>query len=94
VTRAPGPIEAQQPRSSLEAGADPKIVTMWISEVQGERLAAEQAIAETGEHRKFTRTELRELILQTDIREALQTAEREGKRKLYESVGLSLTFDP
>ncbi len=81
-------------RAALEAGADPKVVTTWIAEVQGKRMAAEQVVADSREHRKFTRKELRELVLQTDIREALQTAERDEKRKLYESLGLSLTFDP
>ena len=32
-------------RSALEAGADPTVVTGWISELQGERLAAERALA-------------------------------------------------
>ena len=31
--------------AALEAGADPTVVTGWISEVQGERLAAERALA-------------------------------------------------
>jgi site-specific DNA recombinase len=50
-------------RSALEAGADPTVVTGWISEVQGERLAAERALAAARpSSAALTADELRSLI--------------------------------
>ena len=34
-------------RTALEGGTDPAVVTGWIAEVQGERLAAERVLAAT-----------------------------------------------
>ena len=50
-------------RSALEAGADPTVVRSWISEVQGERLAAERALAAAQPSgRALTPDELRAVI--------------------------------
>ena len=35
----------RQYRKAIDSGADPSVVARWISEVQGERLRAEQELA-------------------------------------------------
>ncbi len=81
-------------RETLDAGADPAVVAAWIAEVQAERRMAEGEI-----HRRHTAAltegDIRALVESLgDLVRVLGAAEPAQKAALYESLGLSLTYEP
>ena len=74
-------------RSALEAGADPTVVSGWISEVQGKRLAAERTLAAAQPSGGvLSPAELRQLIEGLgDVAGALAQATRRSGRRCMPS---------
>ncbi|MFE9694323.1 hypothetical protein [Micromonospora sp. NPDC005806] len=84
-------------RAALEAGADPKIVTGWIAEVEAERRRA-LALLNEPKPRSVTRMS-HEQITQLgqqlgDIAVALGEANPADRAEVYRQPGLRLTYHP
>jgi site-specific DNA recombinase len=81
-------------RAALDSGADPAVVTTWIAEAQGEKLAA-QEVLDRSVRQSSTAAEIRDLIAGlTDVTQALKDASGEAKAELYTALGLRLTYRP
>jgi site-specific DNA recombinase len=85
-------------RAALDAGSNPVLVTQWINEAQQEKSAAEQRLrasrSSQPERQCFSESELT-AVIQTlgDMKDRLLAAQPADKRPIYESLGLSLTYD-
>lgn len=80
-------------RGALEAGATALVVAGWMTEVDAERLAAEQELGETVAREPLTEGEIRALI--GGVRDGLVRlvgAGPEAKAAMYEHMGLRLTY--
>lgn len=62
--------------------------------MQAEQIAAERVLAAAESPAIRTVDELRALIEQIDVRAALNEADAASKKRLYEALGVRLTFDP
>jgi site-specific DNA recombinase len=85
----------RQHRAALEAGADPQLVTSWMSEVQGQRKAAEARLQHQPERRRMSLDELDQLV--TSLRslgQAVASADLADKIEIYGRLGLTLTYYP
>ncbi|MBS2538394.1 recombinase family protein [Catenulispora sp. NF23] len=86
-------------RKALEAGADPVTVSGWIAEVNATRAAA-LASSATGRARANPQGRLSEeaitLMIQAlgDIRKVIEKATIEDKARVYDQLGLRLTYAP
>lgn len=81
-------------RQALEAGADATVVAGWMAEVQGDRLRAEHEMAMARPAEDLTPAAVRALIEDLPpIEEVLAEADPEAKARLYNELGLQLTFD-
>lgn len=81
-------------RQALEAGADPTVVAGWMAEVQGDRLRAEHELALATPAARMTPATVRALIDELPpIDDVLAEADHEAKARLYNELGLHLTFD-
>ncbi len=81
-------------QGALDSGADSAVVATWISQVQGEKLAAQKALAVTPPQ-SSTPAEIRDLITRLgDVVATLGRAEGEAKTELYAALGLRLTYRP
>ncbi len=85
-------------RAALEAGADPAIVTQWIAETQTERAVAvaalDRARQPSSPRRRMTRQEIKDLIdALGGLLTVLGKADPEDKAKVYQQLGLRLTYD-
>ena len=81
-------------RAALDSGADPAVVTTWIAEAQGEKLAAQETLA-IAPRQSSTPAEIRELIAGlTDVTKALKDADGQAKAEVYSALGLHLTYRP
>ncbi len=86
-----------QYRSALDAGADPSVVTDWMSETQTERRRLEAEIHDIGTSANppLIREQITELITELgDITSVLRQAEPDAKAKLYRQLDLRLDYDP
>ncbi|MET8355182.1 hypothetical protein ABZU69_36065, partial [Micromonospora sp. NPDC005206] len=56
-------------RAALDAGADPAVVTEWISQTQAERARAEADLHthSSNRPRRMSRTEIKDLVLQPGL---------------------------
>ena len=83
-------------RAALDAGADPAVVTGWISQVQAERTAAEALLSGTNpgkSSRRMTAEEIATLVGQLDdILAVLAQADPADKAEVYHQLGLRLTW--
>ncbi|MFP8959970.1 recombinase family protein [Streptomyces nanhaiensis] len=84
-------------RAALEAGADPAVVTRWITEVQAERTRAETrlhtAAQDTGT--RMTRDDVAAVVRSvSDLAAAVRQATPEDKAELYRRLGLRLAYTP
>jgi site-specific DNA recombinase len=83
-----------QYRKALDSGADPAVVAGWMSEVQTERLRAEQELAAAQPRAKLTDEQVRSLVRSLgDIAAVLADADPKLKSQLYEELGISVTYD-
>ncbi|WP_026189944.1 hypothetical protein [Salinispora mooreana] len=84
-------------RAALDAGADPTVVTAWITQTQADRARAEaelHALAGTTPHR-LTRAEITALVTALgDIAAVLRDADPADKAKVYRQLGLRLNYQP
>ena len=80
-------------RGAIDEGVDPRVVATWIAEVEGQRLAAAQVLAEHDEAR-IDEKALRAMIKSVDIGAMLKHADPADKAAVYADLGLTLTYDP
>jgi site-specific DNA recombinase len=81
-------------RGALDGGADPAVVATWISQVQGEKFAAQKVLA-VAPLQSSTPAEIRVLIARLgDLVATLGRADSVAKAELYAALGLRLTYKP
>ncbi|WP_170223674.1 hypothetical protein [Nonomuraea turkmeniaca] len=82
-------------KDTLDAGANPAVVSAWIQQTQAERTAALATLRRTDKKPKMTRDQIARTI---EKLEDMVTAFSEGsptrKADLYKSLGLRAEFDP
>jgi DNA invertase Pin-like site-specific DNA recombinase len=82
-------------REALEAGTDPAVVGRWINEVQAERTRAEEELRRRRPVAALSEDDIRAMVESVgDLIDVLQAADPKKKTDLYESLGLSLTYEP
>ncbi|WP_342775889.1 hypothetical protein [Micromonospora pisi] len=84
-------------RATLDAGADPTVVTAWITQTQAERTRAEADLhAQTHTTpKRMSRTEITSLVQALgDIVTVLRDADPADKAEVYRQLGLRLTYYP
>ncbi len=83
-----------QYRKALDSGADPAVVAGWMSEVQAERLRAEHELVAAQPRAKSTDEQVRSFVRNLgDIAAVLADADLKLKSRLYEELGISVTYD-
>ncbi|GGO14304.1 hypothetical protein [Micromonospora parathelypteridis] len=84
-----------QYRAALDAGADPALVTGWITQTQAERTRAEADLQTTQqtEPRRMSRSQIADLVRALgDIVAELRDADPDDKAEVYRQLGLRLTY--
>lgn len=82
-------------RATLDAGGDPVVVSSWIAEVQGEKLAAERAMAAVVPGEPLSRSAIKALVKdQGRALTKLARADAALKSELYTAMGLRLEYVP
>ncbi|WP_143728126.1 hypothetical protein [Micromonospora cremea] len=84
-----------QYRAALDAGADPALVTGWITQTQAERARAEADLQSTQqtEPRRMSRSQIADLVRALgDIATVLRNADPDDKAEVYRQLGLRLTY--
>jgi hypothetical protein len=82
-------------REALESGVDAAVVARWISEVQVERRSAEEEIRRRRPAAALTEDDVRAMVKNVaDLVGVLQAANAEKRAALYQSLGLSLIYEP
>jgi DNA invertase Pin-like site-specific DNA recombinase len=82
-------------REALEAGTDPAVVGRWVSDVQAERRSAEEELRRRRPTAVLTEDDIRAMVESiADLVGVLEAAEPPKKADLYESLGLSLIYQP
>jgi len=82
-------------RAALEAGADPATVAAWTREVQGQRLAAERALAAAAPARAITPTGLRGAVGDAGrLVRKLAKADPTLRAELYQGLGVRAIYLP
>ncbi|MER7394875.1 zinc ribbon domain-containing protein [Streptomyces sp. NPDC000151] len=83
-------------RAALEAGADPALVSQWITETQAKRAGAEAALRTTTGRpdTRMSRDEITRLVHAiSDLVAVVRQARTEDKAEIYRQLGLRLTYD-
>ena len=92
-------VKLEKYRTALEAGVDAETVGGWIAAVKAERAAA-LAGAVTDRARANPRGPLSEEAIKNmvqalgDMRQVIQNASPEDKARVYDGLGLRLTYAP
>ena len=82
-------------RAALEAGADPQLVTRWITEVQARRAEALARSHPIIGRRRMSKHDIAELIEALgNIPAVLAKAAPYDKAQIYSQLGLHLTYQP
>jgi hypothetical protein len=84
-------------RAALDAGADPTVVTGWITEVQSQRRKIQEQLSTPRPQptKTMNREHITTLIQQLgDITTALAEAEPTDRAEVYRQLGLRLTYHP
>jgi site-specific DNA recombinase len=87
-------------RATLDAGADPAVVSQWITETQARKLAAEARLrtqegTQAATRSRMTTEEITVMVNAiTDVLTILRTADPADKAELYARLGLRLTYQP
>ncbi|MFC7306775.1 recombinase family protein [Streptomyces monticola] len=84
-------------RAALEAGADPKLVTEWMTETQAKRARAEAELrtASRGVDVRMSRDEIARLVRSvSDLGAVIRQAETQDKADIYRELGLALAYIP
>ena len=80
--------------SVLDKGADPTVVSTWIAEVQGDRLAAERTLA-ASRASVLTAEDVRDVIDSLgDLVSVLADVDPAAKAKVYADLGIRLVYRP
>ena len=83
-----------QYRKALDSGADPSVVTRWISDVQTERGNAERVLAAQRAVDPLSTTDIRRMVESIDdTLRMLGDADPKTKATLYASLGITLTYE-
>ncbi len=83
-------------RAALEAGADPSVITQWITETQARRARAEAELRTVTKDQgaRMSRDEIACLVRSIgNLAAVVRQAEREDKAEIYRQLGLTLTYD-
>jgi site-specific DNA recombinase len=83
-------------RAALDAGADPTVVTTWITQIQNERRAIQQLITkpEPEPQQRLSRDQISTLVRQVgELTTALSQADPADRAEVYRQLGLRLTYD-
>lgn len=83
-------------RAALEAGADPAVITQWITQTQATRARAEAELraARTARTGELTRDDIAALARShCNLVTVLAAAEPADRVELYRQLGLILTYD-
>ncbi|MEW2219535.1 recombinase family protein [Streptomyces sp. NPDC006990] len=86
-----------QYRAALEAGADPELVTQWISEIQARRAQAQARLRTPGAGGsvKTSRDSIADLLRTAgDLTRLIHQAAPEDKTEIYRKLGLRLRYHP
>jgi hypothetical protein len=87
-------------RATLDAGADPAVVSQWITETQARKHATEARLrtqegAQAAARGCMTEKEIGAMVTAiTDVVTVLRAADPADKAALYAQLGLRLTFNP
>ena len=82
-------------REALESGVDPAVVARWISEVQLERRNAEEELRRRRPAAALTEDDIRAMVKSVaDLVGLMQAANAEKRAALYQSLRLSLIYEP
>jgi hypothetical protein len=82
-------------RTALEAGADPHLVTQWITEVQARRAEALARSHPSTGRQRMSKHDIGELLEALgNIPAVLAKAAPHDKAQLYSQLGLHLTYEP
>lgn len=82
-------------RAALEAGADAKLVTAWITETQARRAEAKARLVARPQPQRLTKEHIATLIDRLgDIRNVLAEADTDRKAKVYRELQLHATYHP
>jgi site-specific DNA recombinase len=85
----------RQHRAALEAGADPVLVTSWISDTQARRAAAKAQLDNSSAPKRLSREQIADLIRSVgSMTSTLATAAPADKAETYQELGLALTYHP
>jgi site-specific DNA recombinase len=85
----------RQHRAALEAGADPVLVTGWITETQAHRAAAQARLSPTSRPQRLTRDQITSIVSSMrDLITVLASADSADKADIYGQLGLELTYHP
>ena len=82
-------------RAALDSGADPVVVTGWMSEVQAERLTAEAVLVAAAPSEPLSATALRSIIEELgDMVQVLAEADPKDKADVYAGLGIEILYRP
>jgi hypothetical protein len=84
-------------RAALEEGADPKIVTGWIAEVEAERRRALPVLNQPTPRpaQRMTQDQISDLVSRLgDVMAVLHEADPTDRAEVYRQLGLRLTYHP
>jgi site-specific DNA recombinase len=85
-------------RAALDAGADPAVVTAWITETQKERQRIEGSLAATPQPEsrpRLTRDQIRAIVQQVgELTTVLAEADPTDRAEIYRQLGFKLTYHP
>jgi hypothetical protein len=82
-------------REALDAGAEPSVVAEWIREATAERERAKRLRERSPAPQSLTVQDVRALVSELgDVGRVIEEADPNKKAEIYESLRLSLTYDP
>jgi hypothetical protein len=83
-------------RATLDAGGDPRVVSEWIAQTQGEKSLAQARLRQRGAARKrLSREQIHYIVTTlTDIAQVIHDADPRDKAEIYSQLGLRLTYHP
>lgn len=85
----------QEYKDTLDAGADPAVVSGWIQQTQAERTAALATLRRTDKRPNMTRDQISRTIENLgDMVKAISEGSPTRKADLYKRLGLCAEFDP
>ena len=83
-------------RAALDAGADPAVVTTWITATENERRRIQQLLDATRQsktHTRLTHDQIRALVQEVgDLTTALAEADPTDRAEVYRQLGLKFTY--